>query len=118
MSSTIRYRQAALVYFAYGVYYLAGIIGLGWRSGWVMHGYSPIFAWVLVPIGALITVGFPIVIWRGVRWFTRALAIVVFARSVYLFTQMTIPSFSSPFIVAAVAAWMLTRAGWQDRISS
>ncbi len=107
-----KYRQAAIIYFAYGVYYLAGVIGLGRRSGWVMHGYNPIFAWVLIPVGALITIAFPIFVWRQVRWFTCALAIVVFARSVYLFSQLTLPSFLGPFIVAAVAAWMLARAGW------
>ncbi len=107
-----KYHQAAVVYFAYGVYYLSGIVGLGRRSGWTLHGYSPVWALVLIPIGAVITLVFPYFIWKQVRWFTRALAIIVFLRSVYLFSQLGAPAFLGPFMVAAAAAWMLTRAGW------
>ncbi len=107
-----KYRQAAVVYFAYGVYYLAGVIGLGRRSGWTLHGYGPITAGLFIAVGTAITIAFPFFVWRQVRWFTRALAIVVFARSAYLFTELTLPSFLGPFLVAVAAAWVLTRAGW------
>ncbi len=107
-----KYHQAALVYFAYGVLYLARVIALGERSGWNLHGYSPIYAWILLPVGLAITIGFPILIWRQIRWFTMALALVVFVRSVYLFIQANVDFFIGPFFVAAVTAWMLARAAW------
>lgn len=109
---TRKYRQAAVVYFGYGAFYLSRIVALGIRSDWNLHGYSPVFAWILIPAGLLITVGFPFIIWRGVRWFTVALAIVVFIRSIYLFAQPNTDFFLGPFLVTALAAWMLARAAW------
>ncbi len=109
---TRKYHQAAIVYFGYGVLYLARVVAMGERSGWNLHGYSPIYAWILLPLGLAITIGFPILIWRGVRWFTMALAIVVFIRAVYLFIQANVAFFLGPFLVAAITAWMLARAAW------
>lgn len=107
-----KYHQAAVLYFAYGVLYLAKVVTLGASSGWNMHGYSRLTAWILIPVGALITVIFPYFIWRRVRWFTAALAVLVFARSVYLFVRPEVGFFMGPFLVAAVTAWMLARAAW------
>lgn len=107
-----KYHQAGIVYFGYGVLYLARVVALGERSGWNLHGYSPVYAWVLLPVGLAITIGFPILIWRQVRWFTMALAIVVFVRTVYLFVQANVDFFIGPFLVAAATAWMLARAAW------
>ncbi len=107
-----KYRQAALVYLGYGVLYLARVVAMGARSGWNLHGYPTWVAWVFLPLGLAITVAFPYFIWRQVRWFTIALAIVVFARSVYLFAQPNTDVFLGPFLVSAVATWMLARAAW------
>lgn len=107
-----KYQQAAVVYFGYGVLYLARVVSMGMRSGWNLHGYSPVLAWILLPVGLLITLAFPYFIWRGVRWFTMALAIVVFVRAVYLFIQANVDFFFGPFVVTAVTAWMLARAAW------
>jgi hypothetical protein len=107
-----KYHGAAVFYFGYGVYYLARIIALGRRSDWNLHGFSPALAWGLIFVGILITVAFPYFIWRQVRWFTVALAIVVFLRSVYLFSQGNVDFFLAPFLVTAAAAWMLARAAW------
>ncbi len=111
-AQTRKYQQAAIVYFGYGVLYLARVVALGERSGWNLHGYSPLYAWILLPLGLAITIGFPILIWRQIRWFTMALAIVVFIRAVYLFIQANVDFFLGPFLVAAVTAWMLARAAW------
>ncbi len=62
-----KYHQAAIVYFGYGVLYPARIIALGERSGWNLHGYSPLYAWILLPLGLAVTIGFPILIWRRAR---------------------------------------------------
>ncbi len=107
-----RYRQAAVLYFAYGVLYLARVIALGERSEWNLHGYPKLFGFIMLAVGLAITVTFPIFIWRGVRWFTMALAVVVFVRSVYLFVQPNTGFFFGPFVVAAVTAWALARAAW------
>ena len=107
-----KYHQAAVVYFGYGVFYLARVIALGLRSDWNLHGYPKAVAWIALPLGLAITVGFPILIWRQIRWFTMALAIVVFIRSVYLFAQGNTAFFLGPFVVSAIAAWMLARAAW------
>lgn len=111
-SPSLKYRHAAIVYFAYGVLYLAKFVGMGISSGWHMHGYPPIVAWIFLPLGAVLTVGFAYLVWREYRWFTRILAVVVFARAVYLFAEPNVGFFLGPFLVSAVAAWMLARAGW------
>jgi hypothetical protein len=107
-----KYHQAAVVYFGYGAFYLSRIVAMGMRSDWNLHGYPKWTAWILIPVGFLITVGFPFIIWRRVRWFTMALAIVVFIRSLYLFAQSNTDFFLGPFLVTAVTAWMLARAAW------
>jgi hypothetical protein len=109
---TKKYHQAAVFYFGYGILYLARITALGIRSGWEMHGYPRILAWILLPVGLAITLGFPFIIWRQVRWFTVALAIVVFIRSAYMFAQPNTSFFIGPFLVSIVTAWMLARAAW------
>lgn len=107
-----KYRQAAVFYFGYGVFYLARVVALGARSDWNLHGYPRWAAWILVPLGVVITVVFPYFVWRGVRWFTLALALVVFARAAYLFSGANTNFFLGPFLVAAATAWMLARAAW------
>lgn len=107
-----KYRQAAVVYFAYGILYFTRVFALGVRSDWNLHGYPKSAAWVLLPVGLIISVVFPYFIWRKVRWFTMALAVVVFVRAAYLFAQSNVDFFIGPFLVTAVAAWMLARAAW------
>ena len=107
-----KYHQAAVFYFGYGVLYLGRVIALGQRSDWNLHGYPRILAWVLLPVGLLITLVFPYLVWRQIRWFTMALAIVVFIRAVYMFAQENVQFFIGPFLVSAAVAWMLARAAW------
>lgn len=107
-----KYHQAAIFYFGYGVFYLTRVTAIGIDSGWNMHGYPRWLAWILIPLGGLITIAFPLLIWRGVRWFTIALAIVVFIRAAYLFGQSNTQFFLGPFLVTAATAWMLARAAW------
>lgn len=108
----LKYRQAAVLYFAYGVLYLSKVVVMGRESGWNMHGYPRWVAWIFIPVGAIITIAFPYFIWRQVRWFTMVLAAVVFIRAVYLFVQPEVGFYLGPFLVAAATAWMLARAAW------
>lgn len=107
-----KYHQAAVIYFGYGVLYLAKVVTMGQASGWNMHRYPAWVGWIFISLGALITISFPYFIWRGVRWLTMVLAIAVFARTVYVFVQPEIGFYLGPFLVAAVTAWMLARAAW------
>jgi hypothetical protein len=109
---TVKYHQAAVLYFAYGVLYLSKVVMLGKQSGWNMHGYPSWVAWIAIPLGAIITITFPYLIWRQVRWFTMVLAVIVFIRTVYLFVQPEVGFYLGPFLVAAPTAWMLARAAW------
>lgn len=108
-----KYRQAAVFYFGYGVFYLAGVLGQARQTGWRLHGLDPIWAAIFLPLGAIVAVVFAYLVWREVTWFTRALAILVFIRAAWLFMDINIqPLFLGPFFIAAVTAWMLARAGW------
>jgi hypothetical protein len=109
---TQKYRQAAVLYFAYGVLYLSKVVMMGKQSGWNMHGYPSWVAWIFIPVGAIVTLSFPYFIWRQVRWFTMILAVVVFMRAVYLFAKPEVGFYLGPFLVTAAAAWMLARAAW------
>ena len=108
----VKYHQAAVLYFAHGVLYLAQVVALGVRSGWEMTNHPRAPVWIFLPLGALITVALPYFVWRQVRWLTAVLAALVFATAVYFFVQPNVGFFLGPFLVAAVTAWMLARAAW------
>ncbi|MFQ5893519.1 MAG: hypothetical protein ACE5H5_04320 [Nitrospinota bacterium] len=118
------YQQAALVYLLYGLLYLAGAAYLA-AIGRVMRG-SPV---VWFALGSLFVLLFPVLIWRGFKWVTRLLSILLALRVVGLVKVLVT---SSPtwvplpgglhlpqrvgvflfLLVAMVACAATARAGW------
>lgn len=119
-----KYHQAAVGYLVYGLIYLAGAIHLG-RIG---KGPDGSVWWYLV--GAAIAFGFPYLIWKRFKWFTRALAVLVLVRVIGL-VRIAAQAESDPvplpwggeivtwqgtvvfMLVAALTCILLARAGWQ-----
>lgn len=123
-----KYHQAAITYLIYGLIYWGGGLylietGLSQQSG---------TAWFI--IGALFILLFPPLIWNGARsnilkWFTRLLAVFLVVRLAGL-VRVILNDAGAPaplpwggeiplvygtvvfLLVAAVACWMLARAGW------
>jgi hypothetical protein len=121
-----KYNQAAIGYLAYGLIYLAGAVHLG-RIGKGPSDGS--MGWYL--IGAAIAFGFPYLIWKRFKWFTRALAVLVLVRVIGLVriaAQAESDSVPLPWggeivtwqgavafmLVAALTSILLARAGWQQ----
>ena len=123
-----KYRQAAVTYLIYGLIYWGGGLyliemGISQQSG---------TAWFI--IGALFILIFPPLIWNGARskilkWFTRLLAVFLVVRLIGLLRVIfndegamaplplggEVPLVYGAvafMLVAAVACWMLARAGW------
>lgn len=130
MQTTSRkYRQAAVAYLIYGLIYLAGAIYLG------QVGKGPPGGPLWYVIGALMALGFPVLIWFEFKWVTRALAILVFIRVIGLLRiglrterenvplpwggEISLQLGAFVFLlVAAVACFLLARAGWQRGVRS
>lgn len=119
-----KYNQAAVGYLVYGLIYLAGAIHLG-RIG---KGPDGSVWWYL--LGAAIAFGFPYLIWKRLKWFTRALAVLVLVRVIGLVriaAQAESDAVPLPWggeivtwqgtvvfmLVAVVTCILLARAGWQ-----
>ena len=118
-----KYHQAALAYLVYGLLYLSGALYL------VSAGASERSGTVWFVVGAAMVVVIPILIWRGYKWFTRVMAVLLGVRVVGLIRVLldaageTVPlpwGGDLPrvygavvfMIVAAATCWMLVRAGW------
>ena len=119
-----KYKQAAIGYLVYGVIYLAGAIYLG-RIG---KGPEGAVWWFL--IGAAMAFGFPYLIWKGFKWVTRILTVLVLVRVIGLLRIAVRPG-TEPvplpwggeiatshgaivfMLVALTACVLLARAGWQ-----
>ncbi len=122
-----KYHQAAITYLVYGIIYLIGAIyiaevGVGGRT---MRGGG--LVWFAV--GALFVAVFPWLIWKGYKWFTRVLALLVVFRIVGL-GKVIVEEAARPvpmpggwtlpmgvgaamfLLVAVVTCLMLARAGW------
>ena len=121
-TQTQKYQQAAVTYLIYGLIYLGGAVYLAEvdvvaRSGWVWFLVGVVFLLVLPPL-----------IWKGFKWVTRILAVLIFVRVIGLLRVIVTNSETVPvpwggtmrmaygavvFLVVAVAAGvMLVRAGW------
>lgn len=125
-TSERKYHQAAITYLVYGlIYWLGGLylieIGVSRQDGML---------WLI--IGAAFVLVFPPLIWKGYKWFTRVLAILVGVRiiglarviagdegqTVTLPWNATVPQVVGAYIflvIAAVACFMLARAGWSRK---
>ena len=128
-----KYHQAAVTYLVYGLIYWGGGFylietGISQQSG---------AAWFV--IGGLFIVLFPPLIWYGgrskiLKWFTRLLAVFLVVRLIGLLrvilnddgVMVPLPwggeialvyGAAAFMLVAAVACWMLARAGFQVQSS-
>ena len=118
-----KYRQAAVAYALYGFVYLGG--GLYLIEAGVSEQDSRL--WVVIGVAFLLV--FPPLIWRGYRWFTRLLALLVGVRVLgvgrVIVTdagrmvplpggdEMPMVYGAAAFLVVALlTCGMLARAGW------
>jgi len=123
-----RYKQAALTYLLYGLIYLGGALyaaetGIALRA---MEGSSR--WWFLA--GAIVTIAFPILIYKQFKWFTRAVVFLLLIRVAGLVKVILGPEASKAvplpwggemplvvgvigfMLVALTACIMLARAAW------
>mgnify|MGYP003577152112 CR=1 FL=1 len=118
-----KYHQAAIVYLIYGIIYLVGAlhlasVGAGPRGG---------AFWFI--LGGLMALIFPLLVWKGFKWFTRILAVFVAVRVLGLIRivldttgEGVLMPWGGTFpvrlgavlflIIAGAACFMLIRAGW------
>ena len=121
-----RYQQAAIAYLIYGLFYLAGAVYLS------SVGIGPSGGVVWYVVGAAVVLIFPVLIWKGFKWFTRILAGLILFRMAGLVQVIlgdsgeavpmpwggTFPIRSGALIlllIAGVTCFMLIRAGWERR---
>ncbi|MBI3988142.1 MAG: hypothetical protein HY347_00850 [candidate division NC10 bacterium] len=123
-----KYRQAALAYLIYGLIYLVGALYLahvGVAERAVRGGSS---GWFL--LGGLFVIAFPWLIFKGFKWFTRALVLLLLLRIGGLIKVIVGPEGGKPvpmpggwempmalgaaifLLVAAATCYMLARAAW------
>jgi hypothetical protein len=119
-----KYKQAAIGYLVYGTIYLTGAVYLG-RIG---IGPDGTVWWYLV--GAAMTLVFPYLIWKRLKWVTRILAVLVLVRVIGL-VRIAVRAGTEPvplpwggeiatshgaivfMLIAALTCILLARAGWQ-----
>ena len=123
-----KYHQAAITYLIYGIIYLSGAIYLA-KVGVAERTMSPGGGIWWFIFGAILILIFPPLIWKGFKWFTRILAVLVVIRIIGIVrviindAGMMVPTpWGSELsmlygavaflIIAAVACFMLARAGW------
>jgi hypothetical protein len=127
-TSQQRYKHAALAYLIYGLIYLGGAIYVAQVGIAARAMASGSFIWFLV--GAAITVGFPILIYKGFKWFTRVVVALLLIRIGGLIKVIFGPEASRPIpmpwggevplvigaigflVVTLMACIMLARAAW------
>ena len=123
-----KYKQAALTYLIYGIIYLAGAIVIA-QSGVSAKTMRPNSGLVYFIIGALVVIGFPLLISKRYKWFTRILALLVLYK-VYEIVKVLINDIGKSvplpwggeismftggvifLVLAAITCVMLARAGW------
>ena len=128
------YKEAAIAYLIYGIIYLAGAIYLS-QIGLSDRGAMDNGGWIWYAVGALMVVGFPLIIWRGVRWFTLLIASFMLYR-VYELTRIAFDAqqdfLPMPWggdmtrstgaiifaVIAVLTMGMLLRAGLQSQTTS
>ena len=125
---TARWRSAAIAYFIYGVIYMTGAAQLGLTGASSRTMASGSWIWYLA--GVLMTVGFPWLILKRFKWFTRTLVLLLLYR-IYGLSQVAMGPTASeevPLIgelvlskslgamifalVAGVTASFLAHAAW------
>ena len=134
MTSTTRYRQAAITYLIYGIIYFSGAAYIT-AIGMTRRGFEGIGGYIFFGIALMFLIAFPILIWRENKWFTRILSIVIGYRIFELFRivfgdsdkMVPVPGGAEIsmqvgagifLVVALVTMGMLIRAGWQKDIEA
>jgi hypothetical protein len=105
-SANARYRQAAWAYFVYGLVYMTGAAQLGLTGASSRAMESSGFFWYL--LGALVMLGFPLLINKGFKWFTRALVLLLGVRIYGLILVMLGPTASE--MVPLVGCWEMSKS--------
>lgn len=125
---TQTYHQAAVAYLVYGLIYLAGAVYVA-EAGLSARSPRPGSGLVWFLIGALFVVVFPVLIWKGYKWFTRILALLVLVRVIGLVrvlfenSGMRVPlpggaempmgyGVLAFLLLTTATGLMLARAGW------
>jgi hypothetical protein len=85
-----RYQHAAIAYLVYGIIYMAGAGHLGMTGATSRASESG--AWVWYMTGTVFVLVFPWLISRGLKWFTRILALLVCVRIYGLVTVAAGPT--------------------------
>lgn len=127
ISRQAKFQQAAWAYAVYGVCYLGGAFYLA------AMGIAPRDLrsgdWVWFAMGGAIVIIFPLLLWRGYKWFARVLVFLIAYRawevgkialaprieSVVLPWGGSIPTTypaAAFFLLTVSAAAMVARAGW------
>ena len=103
------------MYLLYGVVYLAGAIARLSPERQVSINGIP--WWVFYALGVLVLIAFPILIWRGYKWFTRILLLGPALKAVTLISRElrmeSIDLYNCLFAATAIAASLaMARASW------
>ena len=103
------------MYLLYGVVYLAGAIARLSPERQVSINGIP--WWVFYALGVLVLIAFPILIWRGYKWFTRILLLGPALKAVTLISRElrmeSIDLYNGLFAATAIAAALaMARASW------
>lgn len=127
-STDLKYRQAAVTYFIYGIVYLSGA-AYSAAVGISERGISDGYGWIYFVVGGFIVFVLPVLIWKAYTWVTRILALLVGVRITGLI-ELIVTEGGRPvpapwggewpigwgaavfLLVAALACAMLVRAGW------
>ena len=119
------FHRAAVIYFIYGAIYFGGALAqLTSERKTVFFGFVP--WWAFYVLGAIVVIGFPLLVWNRYKWFTRILAFgPLFKAGTLAARQLPAEIVSGsmnpfPWIFAAAAIWAavhLFYAGWEDLLA-
>ena len=125
-----KYHQAALTYLVYGIIYLTGAIYITIVDG---SSRGTVLSWFIIGVFFILII--PPLIWRGYKWFTRLIALLLIVRIVGLIQVIrhdegvlvplpwdaTIPLTYGAvafILVAAVTCGMLVRASFAKEVEA
>ena len=119
------FHRAAVIYFIYGAIYFGGAMAqLTSDRKTVFFGFVP--WWAFYVLGAIVVIGFPLLVWYRFKWFTRILAFGPLIKAGTLVARQLPAEIVSgsmnpfPWIFAAAAVWAavhLFYAGWGDLLA-
>lgn len=116
------FRRAAVIYFIYGaIYFLGAIVQLTSERKVQFFGFVP--WWVFYVLGAIVMVGFPLLVWNRLKWFTRILVFGPLIKAGTLAARELPAELAGgsinpfPWIFFLAAIWATAHifyAGWRD----